>query len=76
VRILHLLLIAALTVCDVPQEPLASTPPELKMEVFVRGLNTPWAIGFAPDNRIFITERPGRVSPKDDDDRVIRLTLK
>lgn len=31
------------------------------MEVFVRGLNTPWAIDFAPDNRIFITERPGRV---------------
>ena len=60
-RILHLLLIAALTVFDVPQELLAATPLELKVEVFVRGLNTPWAIDFAPDNRIFITERPGRV---------------
>ncbi len=27
----------------------------------VTGLETPWAIDFAPDGRIFITERPGRV---------------
>ena len=25
------------------------------------GLDTPWAIDFAPDGRIFLTERPGRV---------------
>jgi glucose/arabinose dehydrogenase len=24
-------------------------------------LNTPWAIAFAPDGRIFVTERPGRI---------------
>ena len=52
---------AALTVCGVPQEQLAATPTELKVQVLVHGLNTPWAIDFAPDNRIFITERPGRV---------------
>jgi glucose/arabinose dehydrogenase len=29
--------------------------------VVVQGLDTPWAIDFAPDGRIFITERPGRI---------------
>jgi glucose/arabinose dehydrogenase len=29
--------------------------------VVVAGLDTPWAVEFAPDGRIFITERPGRV---------------
>lgn len=27
----------------------------------VRGLEAPWAIDFAPDGRIFLTERPGRI---------------
>ena len=31
------------------------------VKVLVSGLETPWAIDFAPDGRIFITERPGRV---------------
>jgi len=31
----------------------------LKIEVVVGGLDTAWAIDFAPDGRIFITERPG-----------------
>ncbi len=30
-------------------------------EVVATGLDAPWAIDFAPDGRIFITERPGRV---------------
>lgn len=29
--------------------------------VFVTGLETPWAMDFAPDGRIFVTERPGRI---------------
>ncbi len=33
----------------------------IDVEVVATGLNTPWAIDFAPDGRIFITERPGRV---------------
>ncbi|MFC2020353.1 PQQ-dependent sugar dehydrogenase [Chloroflexota bacterium] len=33
----------------------------MDVEVVVGGLDTPWAIDFAPDGRIFITERPGRV---------------
>ena len=31
------------------------------IETLASGLNTPWAIDFASDGRIFITERPGRI---------------
>jgi len=34
---------------------------KLDVQVFARNLDTPWAIDFAPDGRIFITERPGRI---------------
>jgi glucose/arabinose dehydrogenase len=30
-------------------------------EVFLRGLEVPWAMDFAPDGRVFLTERPGRI---------------
>ena len=61
VRILRALSIALLTACGLPQEQLAGTPPDLKIEVLIRGLDTPWAVDFAPDGRIFITERLGRI---------------
>jgi glucose/arabinose dehydrogenase len=31
------------------------------VEVIARGLEVPWALAFAPDGRLFVTERPGRV---------------
>ncbi|HEY1267067.1 MAG TPA: PQQ-dependent sugar dehydrogenase [Candidatus Binatia bacterium] len=34
---------------------------EPSVETFARGLQTPWAIAFAPDGRVFLTERPGRI---------------
>lgn len=34
---------------------------EFKLETFLSGLNTPWAIDFAPDGRVFVTERAGRI---------------
>ncbi|HLN85573.1 MAG TPA: PQQ-dependent sugar dehydrogenase, partial [Candidatus Limnocylindrales bacterium] len=34
---------------------------EIHVETVLRGLNTPWAIDFAPDGRIFLNERPGRI---------------
>lgn len=34
---------------------------EPRVEVVARGLEVPWAIDFAPDGRLFITERPGRI---------------
>ena len=42
-------------------EPLAATPTEYAVETFIRGLDTPWGFEFAPDGRIFISERPGRI---------------
>src|ERR1051326_6471751 len=34
---------------------------ETNVETVARGLQTPWAIAFAPDGRIFVSERPGRI---------------
>lgn len=34
---------------------------QTSVEVIARGLDTPWAIDFAPDGRMFLTERPGRI---------------
>ena len=31
------------------------------VEVVARGLEIPWSLAFAPDGRLFVTERPGRV---------------
>ena len=31
------------------------------VQVIARGLEIPWTLAFAPDGRLFITERPGRV---------------
>ncbi len=41
----------------------ASTPSAAVKDpiVFARGLEVPWSIAFAPDGRMFVTERPGRV---------------
>ena len=32
-----------------------------RVDTYVKGLVAPWAIAFAPDGRILVTERPGRV---------------
>lgn len=61
--------------CDSPREgpPPGSPPPSaseafttedgvrFRVEVVATGLQIPWAIAFAPDGRLFVTERPGRV---------------
>ena len=31
------------------------------VEVVLTNLEVPWSLAFAPDGRLFITERPGRV---------------
>lgn len=31
------------------------------MEVVARGLEVPWALAFAPEGRLYVTERPGRL---------------
>lgn len=44
---------------------LAALPPSgaaaPRVSVVVGGLEVPWALAFAPDGRLFVTERPGRV---------------
>ncbi|MDP2659993.1 MAG: PQQ-dependent sugar dehydrogenase [Dehalococcoidia bacterium] len=47
-----------------PQRTPAPTPnpnPTLDVQAVYKGLQTPWAMDFAPDGRIFLTERPGRI---------------
>jgi glucose/arabinose dehydrogenase len=34
---------------------------EITLEPVASGLDTPWAMSFAPDGRVFVTERPGRI---------------
>jgi glucose/arabinose dehydrogenase len=46
---------AAATATPVPRDPVLSD------EVVQSGLEVPWDLAFAPDGRMFVTERPGRV---------------
>ncbi|MER3461425.1 MAG: glucose dehydrogenase [candidate division GAL15 bacterium] len=39
----------------------AGLPARPRTAEWVRGLEIPWSIAFAPDGRAFVTERPGRV---------------
>jgi glucose/arabinose dehydrogenase len=34
---------------------------QFRVETVAEGLQVPWALAFAPDGRIFVTERPGRI---------------
>lgn len=47
------------TLPPAPEEPDVS--PSIDVSVVVGDLDTPWAIDFAVDGRIFVTERPGRI---------------
>lgn len=37
------------------------TPAATAVETVATGLQVPWALAFAPDGRLFLTERPGRI---------------
>lgn len=39
----------------------ASAKVQFRVEVVATGLEVPWSLAFAPDGRLFFTERPGRV---------------
>lgn len=47
------------TPSETPQK--VEVSPAIDVSVLVGDLDTPWAIDFAPDGRIFVTERPGRI---------------
>jgi glucose/arabinose dehydrogenase len=44
-----------------PTVTASSAIPHLTVEEVATGLEVPWSLSFAPDGRIFFTERPGRV---------------
>jgi len=58
-------LIGAATACDSVSRPpvpdSAVTTAALSVDTIASGLDVPWALGFAPDGRIFVTERTGRI---------------
>lgn len=41
--------------------PAASPTPGVALDTVARGLEVPWDLAFAPDGRIFVTERAGRI---------------
>jgi glucose/arabinose dehydrogenase len=51
----------AVNAACVPAVVSSESRSNVQVEVIVRGLETPWAIAFAPDGRIFLTERSGRI---------------
>jgi aldose sugar dehydrogenase len=46
---------------DYPSIPTSKEVPKFKVETVAANLEVVWSIVFAPDGRIFFTERPGRV---------------
>ncbi|GBC81641.1 Aldose sugar dehydrogenase YliI [bacterium HR10] len=42
-------------------KPENTSPEDVRVDVVASGLQIPWAIDFAPDGRLFLTERPGRI---------------
>ena len=72
---LAFIVVAAGAACDDPTPDPPSPPPpappgevitaadgtRFSVDVVAQNLDVPWAMAFAPDNRLFFTERPGRV---------------
>ena len=44
-----------------PATDAGSAPAAMVLDTIASGLSVPWAMAFAPDGRIFVTERPGRI---------------
>lgn len=44
-----------------PDERFIPEPPGVTVEIYASGLETVWGLQFAPDGRLFLTERPGRI---------------
>jgi quinoprotein glucose dehydrogenase len=44
-----------------PVEVYLPSPPGVKVETILDGLEVVWGLQFAPDRRLFLTEKPGRI---------------
>lgn len=60
-RLLALLATTVLGCNASPKAPAPTTIGSRQVVEVARGLEVPWSLAFAPDGRIFVTERPGRV---------------
>lgn len=45
----------------VDSSPLDSASPAITIETVAESLSVPWGLAFAPDGRLFVTERPGSI---------------
>lgn len=52
---------ALMTTSLAAQDTITSTHHAFALVPVLRGLDRPWALGFLPDGRILVTERPGRL---------------
>jgi aldose sugar dehydrogenase len=52
---------AAEGIIDFPKFPASKNVPQFKVETVAENVEIVWSIVFAPDGRMFFTERPGRV---------------
>ena len=69
-RILILLLLAALAARAAPVEVIDSELGPVEIRTIARGLNNPWALAFLPDGRFLITERGGTMRIIEPDGRI------
>jgi glucose/arabinose dehydrogenase len=59
-RLLAIIFVTTLGTASLASQ--ASPPlPRFEGQVIARGLETVWSLAFAPDGRLFVTERPGRI---------------
>src|SRR5262245_24242954 len=56
---LRLRVVPVMVLLGLALAPLSLAAP--RVDVVVGGLEAPWALAFAPDGRLFVTERPGRI---------------
>jgi len=44
-----------------PAQYRVTQPNEVRVQTFLANLEVPWSLAFAPDGRLFLSERPGRI---------------
>jgi len=55
------LALAAPVSAEISRAPAVKSKQAFKVETFAHGLVHPWGLGFLPDGRLIVTERPGRL---------------